>query len=80
MDDIEHANCFLCVVKDRQDIRIEGEPVYAALCGHATCTTQTFHGLCLMEFRDHFAKVRNQHGSDTPPILIAIRVLREVSR
>jgi hypothetical protein len=78
--DVDHANCFLCVVKDRDDIRIDGMPVFASLCGHVTCTTQTWHGLCLMEFRDRFAQARDQHAADTPPILIAIRILREVSR
>lgn len=76
---IDVANCFLCVMRDRDDVRIEGEPVFASLCGHATCVTQTFHGVCLMEYRESFAKAKDQHAADTPPILIAIRVLRQVS-
>ena len=77
--DVDHANCFLCVVKHRDDIRIEGDPVYASLCGHITCTTQTFHPVCLMEYREAFGRARDQHAADTPPILVAIRVLRQVS-
>jgi hypothetical protein len=77
--DVDRANCFLCVVKDRDDIRIECAPVFASLCGHVTCTTQTWHPVCLMEYRESFVRATDQHAADTPPILIAIRVLRQVS-
>jgi hypothetical protein len=38
--------CFDC------QTRIENSPVFAAICGHATCPSVVFHGLCLMEWRE----------------------------
>lgn len=32
---------------------IEHSPIFEAPCGHATCPSAVFHGLCLMEYRDH---------------------------
>lgn len=38
--------CFKC----RETI--EHSPVYEAPCGHDTCSSAVFHGICLMEYRD----------------------------
>lgn len=38
--------CFKCTEV------IEHSPIYEAPCGHDTCKSAVFHGLCLMEFRD----------------------------
>lgn len=38
--------CFKC------HTRIENSPIYEAPCGHDTCSSAVFHGLCLMEYRD----------------------------
>lgn len=41
--------CFKCTE------RIDQEPIYEALCGHDTCPSAVWHGICLMEFRDERA-------------------------
>lgn len=32
---------------------VEAMPVYEAPCGHEGCPSAVFHGLCLMEYREH---------------------------
>ncbi len=48
---------------------IEYDPIYAAPCGHGDCRSAVFHGVCLMEYREHFEAVQasvarwlRQHG------------------
>lgn len=38
--------CFECVEP------IEHSPVFESPCGHETCASATFHGLCLMSWRE----------------------------
>lgn len=33
--------------------RVDYDPVFEAICGHDECPSAVFHGLCLMEWRDH---------------------------
>lgn len=40
--------------------RIEAEAVYEAPCGHDTCSSACFHGLCLMEFRERRESATNR--------------------
>ena len=40
------AVCFHCVKT------IDYDPVFEAVCGHDECPSATFHGICLMEWRD----------------------------
>jgi len=35
------------------DERIEHSPVFAAPCDHDECPSAVFHGVCLMEWREH---------------------------
>lgn len=42
--------CFKC------HKRVESEPIFEAPCGHDTCASAVFHGLCLMEYRDQRAQ------------------------
>jgi hypothetical protein len=37
----------------RCDNIIEHSPVFEAPCGHDDCPSAVFHGICLMEWRDH---------------------------
>lgn len=32
---------------------IEYDPLYEAPCGHDDCSSAVFHGLCLMDWREH---------------------------
>lgn len=40
----------ICLTCDKP---VEYDPIYEAPCGHDTCPSAVFHGLCLMEWRDH---------------------------
>ena len=31
---------------------VDTDPVYEAICGHDTCPSAVFHGLCLMTWRE----------------------------
>ncbi len=33
--------------------RVEHDPIFAAPCDHDECPSAVFHGLCLMEWREH---------------------------
>lgn len=46
--------CFKC--KER----IDHDPVYEAPCGHDTCSSACFHGLCLMEYREQRESATNR--------------------
>lgn len=39
---------------------IEHSPVYEAPCGHETCPSAVFHGLCLMQFRERRESAPNR--------------------
>lgn len=47
---------------------IEHSPVFAAPCGHETCCSAVFHGLCLMEFRE-----RQEHGDRFEVVGVLVR-------
>lgn len=39
--------CFKCTTQ------VDNSPVYEAPCGHDRCSSVVFHGICLMEWREH---------------------------
>lgn len=39
---------------------IEHSEVYEAPCGHDTCPSAVFHGICLMEFREQRESAENR--------------------
>lgn len=41
--------CFRC----DEEIKTNGEIVFEAPCGHDKCSSAVFHGLCLMDWREH---------------------------
>lgn len=62
----DRPTCFWCIWNERSAPEIFIRPadaVFESVCGHDECPTLTFHGLCLMEFRDdehfHYARERN---------------------
>lgn len=44
---LEVPLCFHCIEP------IESMPVFESPCGHDECPSAVFHGLCLMEYREH---------------------------
>ena len=50
----DRAVCFMC------HYQIDHDPVFCAPCDHAECPSGVFHGLCLMEWREHRAQVLAQ--------------------
>lgn len=60
--------CFTC----EQDI--ETGAVFEAPCGHPRCGSVVFHGLCLMEWREHRQRIEEtikrwvqEHADPRPP-------------
>jgi hypothetical protein len=41
---------------------VEHDPVFEAPCGHDHCSSVVFHPLCLMEWREHRAKLMERFG------------------
>lgn len=41
--------CFRC----DEPVQTNGEMLFEAPCGHETCSSAVFHGLCLMDWREH---------------------------
>ena len=40
---------------------VDTDPIYEAACGHDdTCITLVWHGLCLMEWREHRENIKGQ--------------------
>lgn len=75
---IDRANCYWCFVRsrpERERVIDHGEVVYDSLCGHLSCATETWHPICLMEFRESKDRAAHQHGANTPPILLALAVI-----
>lgn len=65
---VDRAVCFWCAWNERpaNDRFISpADAVFESLCGHEGCPTMTFHGLCLMEFRDdaRFKAARDRNNA-----------------
>ena len=55
---------------------VDNDPLFAAPCGHEDCASAVWHGLCLMEHREHWGKrlaslrrFLSDHGLPVPPHL-----------
>jgi hypothetical protein len=51
------ARCFKCTEQ------IDYDPVFEAPCGHDGCRSAVFHGICLMEWREHREELRKKMPS-----------------
>lgn len=61
----ERPRCWVCLET------VEFDPIFSAICDHDHCPSAVFHGICLMEWREHReAQVRalrkwvNEHGQN----------------
>lgn len=55
---VDRCICYWCAIHRRSPNERQISPadaVFESLCGHDECPTMTFHGLCLMEFRESTA-------------------------
>lgn len=55
---VDRCVCYWCAIMRRpvgDRVISPADAVFESLCGHDECPTVTFHGLCLMEFRESTA-------------------------